>query len=277
MPQNTNNIIEPKKYKRVVAYGCSFTAGDEIADHLILNTTFKECNELKKKYSSQWVFYDVYKLYEESATKFMSNYSWSAQLANLLHLPYVNRAEPGSSLDHIYFKIYSDYLNKFIDKNDLILVGITSPGRISYWDKEVGLSSTILLNYIEHIKKLDKQARIAITELYDDNILVLNYFLFLQNLSNLKNILDVKLQIMSTSNTPGHINFKDLINPEINKIILDIFNNIDNILVRDIGLDNHFTEAIGICGFGHPPLEAHTFLAKTIYKKCVVYPSDTYL
>lgn len=269
MQQHTNNIIEPKRYKRIVAYGCSYTAGDEIADHLILNTTFKECNVLKKQYKEQWLFYHAYNLYEESAKKLMGNLSWAGQLANLCNLPFENRSQPGSSLDHIYVKIYSDYINNFIDRNDLILVGITSPGRISFWNKHT-LDSMTIVNYIEHYKKLDKQSQMAISELFDDNIILLNYFLNLQNLSNLKNILDIRLQVMLTHNTPGHKNFMYSINNEINGIIIDMCKKIDNILVREVGLDNHFAHTIGFCGYGHPPLESHTYLAQLIYKMRVI-------
>ena len=38
---------------RLVAYGCSHTAGSELADHIMLDTDIKTCDELKRKYLSQ--------------------------------------------------------------------------------------------------------------------------------------------------------------------------------------------------------------------------------
>ena len=39
-----------KKINRIVAYGCSYTVGDEIMDHDVLGMTFEECNDIKQKY-----------------------------------------------------------------------------------------------------------------------------------------------------------------------------------------------------------------------------------
>ena len=35
---------------RLVGYGCSHTAGSELADHIMLDTDIKTCDELKRKY-----------------------------------------------------------------------------------------------------------------------------------------------------------------------------------------------------------------------------------
>ena len=49
-----NKIIE---FDRIVAFGCSHTAGSELADHIMLNKSLEETNELKNKLSSQTDFY----------------------------------------------------------------------------------------------------------------------------------------------------------------------------------------------------------------------------
>jgi len=263
-----NNKINPKLYKRVVGYGCSYTAGDEIADHLILNISFEECKKLKKKFSNQTQFYNHYNIVHQH--EMLWSNSWAAQLANLINLPYLNRATPGSSIGHIYFDIYKDYVNKLISKDDLILVGITEPSRIMYWDEESSkLDSCPLSHYLQ---KLDKQSGMAVSDLCSDNILIFSYFCHLQNISNLKNILDIRLQYMCPEpildiKRPGGP-FK--ITKVVDNILIHMYKDIDNILLKNDNLQDSYLEIVGHCGYGHPPLESHTNLAQKIYKECVI-------
>ena len=39
-----------KKINRILAYGCSYTAGDEIMDHIKMGISFEECNQIKQRY-----------------------------------------------------------------------------------------------------------------------------------------------------------------------------------------------------------------------------------
>jgi len=262
-----SNIINRKSFKRVIAYGCSFTAGDEIVDHLLLNISFEKCNELKSKFPTQEMFYKHYNLVNFKGNKFMENYSWSGQLAQMLNLPYQSRAVPGCSMGHIYFKIYNDYLKKEISSDDLILVGITSPNRIMYWNPDLSMLDSTPINC--YLEKIDSFGQKAIMDVYDDNILILNYFSHIQNVYSLKNILNIRMQHMLSDNVPNHTQFRYNIRPELDKIIRDIHNRCDNILCPDITLQNKYTTELGRCGFFHPPLEAHTYLAEVIYDRCV--------
>lgn len=263
-----SNIIDPKLYKRVVSYGCSFTAGDEIVDHLLLNMTFEECNALKQEFKNQEQFYKHYNFNNYSGHEFMEKHSWSGQLAKLCNLPYINRAMPGSSMGHIYFKIYRDYLNNQIDKNDLILVGITSPDRIMFWDKNLTeLDASPLPTYLN---KIDPFGRRAVSELYDDNILILTYFSFLQNVYNLNKFLNIRMQNMLSDNIPGHVQFRYQVRPDVDNIIKHLYDSMDNICLKDESLQNKFFTVLGRCGFLHPPLESHTYLAEQIYNTCVI-------
>jgi len=263
-----NNKINPKLYKRVVGYGCSYTAGDEIADHLILNVSFEECKKLKKKFSNQVEFYNHYNIVHQH--EMLWSNSWAAQLANLINLPYLNRANPGSSMGHIYFDIYKDYVNKLISKDDLILVGITSPLRIMYWHEDRSQFDSCPLSH--YLQTLDKQSRKAVSDLCSDNILIFSYFCHLQNISDLKNILDIRLQHMIPD---GILDIRQRGDPfKITKVVENIcihmYKNMDNILLNNDSLIDMYYEIVGHCGYGHPPLESHTNLAQKIYKECVI-------
>ena len=43
-------LEDMKKINRILAYGCSYTAGDEIMDHIKMGISFEECNRIKQRY-----------------------------------------------------------------------------------------------------------------------------------------------------------------------------------------------------------------------------------
>ena len=145
------NKINPASIDRIIAYGCSFTAGDEIVDHLLLNLSFKEVNKLKKNYSNQVEFYKKFDI--EFPNDLMRQSSWAGQLAKLLNKPFISKAYPGFSISQSYFQIYNDWKNNLITNKDLVLVGLTGPSRLVWFNKNLQkLDSAPLLNYLENCK-----------------------------------------------------------------------------------------------------------------------------
>lgn len=265
------NKINPESIDRVIAYGCSFTAGDEIVDHLLLNVSFDEVNKIKKNYSNQVEFYE--KLSIEFPNDTMRRNSWAGQLAKLLNKPFVSKAYPGYSIAQSYFQIHSDWKNNFITDRDLILLGLTGPSRIMWYNKELKvLDSAPLLNYIENCN-YDTTEQKPLLELFDDNLTAFNYFSFLNNVQQLKNHINIRIQPMTANNTVDSKHFSLLgIDSNIMKYCLDVFDDCQNITLlskeylRNKTIDPKFT----LCRYGHPPLESHIELAIKIYDRCVI-------
>ena len=265
------NKINPESIDRVIAYGCSFTAGDEIVDHLLLNVSFDEVNKIKKNYSNQVEFYE--KLSIEFPNDIMRNNSWAGQLAKLLNKPFINKAYPGYSIAQSYFQIYSDWKNNFITNKDLILLGLTDPSRIVWFNEELKvLDSAPLLNYIENCNYNDVEKK-PILELFDDNLTAFNYFSFLNNIQQLKNHLNIRIQPMTANNTINSKHFSLLgIDSNILKYCLSVFDDCQSIILlsKEYLKNKTIDPKVTLCGYGHPPLESHIELAIKINDRCVI-------
>ena len=111
------------KYKRIVAYGCSFTAGDELADSLVLGLPEEEIDLLKRSGISRNDLYG--NLYSE-CIRIGKNLSWVRWLADRYNVPYSNRAHPGGSIQQMVYRIERDYYNGLTNDDDLVIVGLTS-------------------------------------------------------------------------------------------------------------------------------------------------------
>lgn len=134
------------KIDRIIAYGCSLTAGDELGDEYFFGPGIEE---MKKKY-----FCDVEKCYGdkwEELKKYNRTISWPNYVAEKLGVECVNRAQSGSNLGNVIFKILDDYYSNKITENDLILVGLSSPGRFFYFVELWGevAEATSVFNYPE--------------------------------------------------------------------------------------------------------------------------------
>lgn len=263
--------IDPSNYERVVAYGCSFTAGDEIVDHELLGMTFEEVNKLKKSYNSQNDFYTHHEI--DLPHPLMQYSSWAGQLAKLCKLEFVSYANPGFSLGQSYFDLYNHYKSGLVTDKDLILIGLTSPTRITYFDQEKKfVYSSPLHNYIE-MKRLSYPAKKAVLDVCDENMMTFQYFNQLHCINVMKHFLNIRIQPMSIYNTVHRdkFMFAELHKP-ILKYALSVWDDARDItLLRNNFLVNAEEEGKAkYCGFGHPALEYHTRLAQQIYDNCVL-------
>src|SRR6056300_213786 len=103
---------------RIVAYGCSITAGTELGDHHVLGKTIAEVDTLKRSLGLQkWQQLELkYNLQEEGRRR-----SWVAHLARELQCEYLNLAQSGSSIDQCLLRMK----NQLHNADDLIIVGLT--------------------------------------------------------------------------------------------------------------------------------------------------------
>lgn len=129
------------KFNRVAAYGCSHTAGSELADHLFWETpaTREEVDKIKRKYVSNGPsdFYTDYKfLGDEKILAIQNQLSWAGQVAKRLGVPVLNRGIAGSSMQAMIYAIERDLAAGVITDHDLILVGATSMERWMHFEQE---------------------------------------------------------------------------------------------------------------------------------------------
>lgn len=131
----------PKNFNKIIAYGCSHTAGAELADHLLLGIDIETCNKLKKNYNSfdSWVksYINDKKIQDqlffphgddiEVANKKLS---FVQKIADRLGVMCENNSIGGNSQQGIYYQLINDHIDKKITPNDLILICNTLPTRI---------------------------------------------------------------------------------------------------------------------------------------------------
>lgn len=121
------------KYNRIVAYGCSFTAGDELADAQVLGIPENEIDELKRSGLTRKELYGRQRTDINDVSKTLS---WVRWLADRYNVAYSNRAVGGGSIQQMVFRLERDLRLGHINDDDLVLVGLTSMYRWFQFDRE---------------------------------------------------------------------------------------------------------------------------------------------
>jgi len=250
---------------RIIAYGCSYTAGDEIMDHVALGISFEECNQLKREYllKNEKSPNHTSKFKKDFNIRWDDplhrNSSWAGQLAKLMNVSFENRATNGSGLDEQYFKIHHDYAQGLILKDDLVLIGLTSMNRmIDFRSKTTTLISKNIPD--------DSGSRLLL-DIYNDDYIVFHYFKTLDLFNGLRSKMRLLMQPMVDHMLPYQLNRLNVPNTRI--FAKDIWkNSISNILLPEDYLRSPIVNGVkNKCAFGHPTLESHTELAEKIYKQ----------
>jgi hypothetical protein len=118
---------------RIVAYGCSYTAGDEFLDSSI----HPDAEKIKKKNMRDWFDYksSVDPALIKTLLSKQLNMAWPAILASRMSLAVDNRAIGGNSLPKMLYQVETDYQQGKILPKDIVLVGLTSYERNLYFSK----------------------------------------------------------------------------------------------------------------------------------------------
>lgn len=257
------------KFNRVVAYGCSYTVGQELPDHEILNLSEDEVDTIKRNLGVSR-FYSKYKRKIPSKLKRKENeLSWARWFSDELGVDYANRAQSGSSVQWSIYKIESDLASGFLKDTDLIVVGLTTVDRWFYLDKTCW-PRTPLLGWPTHEWKTQEFYHEFITHAATDYTLFYNYYQsvkYLDMLSkNLGNRLIQQFTVDTFSNyvslsskkiqnsplvemTKQLLNFESIVDPEFS------FKS----LITDFEKDSH--------GFSHPKLRLHKLFANKLAEK----------
>jgi hypothetical protein len=269
--------------KRAIFYGCSNTAGTELADADIFDMSLQEVNELKLSLSrTAW----NNKLYAKVALiqknlldsarayydKMCNEYSYAKHLGDMLSVECVNFAEPGSSQKKILFNILSDLSKGYYKSGDVVFVGATSPVRDMIIDDTGELHNFVM----SHKTSLDH-----LSSVYEALMIVNNeYQVALNNMILLRTIHSVLHQekipcvfIETHPYTPHpsvgvHSNEKFVHQPtnkpvikQLKKIYQDTLNKINFVPVGTV-----YKYDGDKCAFGHAGPEHHKLFAQEVYE-----------
>lgn len=125
------------------AYGCSYTFGSELADHLTINSSVAKTEKIKRRLGHD-KFYGTYGFGDKGKE---NQLAYPAYIAKTIGLEtYENRAYPGSGTLNMFYKILNDINENLITKDDIIFVGLTSFNRFAWFNTtgklEVGLPTS---------------------------------------------------------------------------------------------------------------------------------------
>ena len=251
------------KYKRIVAYGCSFTAGDELPDAEVLGMREEDVDSLKRSGITRA---ELYGRKHADAVRAGKNLTWVRWLADKYQVPYSNRSVGGGSIEQMIFRIERDYRIGKVSDDDLVLVGLTSMYRWFQFDNN-GAEHSWVFSY-----SLDKTSEMndALVKYYvnDYNIIwryysLLNYLQMLsEKHSNIKMVHAISPfsceKEFIVDNNKLDVNFKKMI---------DSFE-ITNIINKNWGMGDlysHIPKEESTHGWGHPKIKYQKEFANLLY------------
>lgn len=186
--ENTFNV------NRIVAFGCSFTAGTELLDDR-LNPYFVD---LKNKLDAYQWWEKLKKDPEQmklqlELRKQEPNYAWPAHLASYLGIDFVNYAQPGNSNELMCWQIEKRFESGEITEDDLVLIGTTGTQRSMFFSNNYPEPVPFLLSNIESYKvELSDQ----ITKYFTDDRLLWNYYRDLKSFESIKQKINGRLFVV---------------------------------------------------------------------------------
>lgn len=272
-------------FKRLVAYGCSLTAGDELSDHLCLGIDFETCNDLKRKQGTpdKWEQSRhegrrvIEYLRRNDFREKNKELSYVGKLANLLGIECVNNAKPGNAIAHMYYEFVRDFLDDKIKKDDLVLIGCTLIPR--YLSMQYKLNKfqaegrPITCDFKHSANELD-----ALLKIYTDEKLVWEFYNWLAMFVFFAQQNNIKLVMVAPTPSdidPNHPEFQfGDVDHSVIKFAHKVWDDISTkAMITDKGLENFFIdpENENWAGFLHFPEHNHQGLAEHLHSKLKVF------
>lgn len=259
------------KFKRLVAYGCSYTQGDELLDE----TYIPGANEIKKIQGREiwWkTLLDTYPgLDKQEYNERCKFHAWPRHLADRMGIPWVNRAYPGNSIYNMIYKIDQDLANGDILDTDLVILGITSPNRLIYVDYE-GRGKTLHLGYINGWPEKFEQGYPFFIKWMTDPTIMFHFSIALRTLLHMAQN-RLKDQLYFVECDPRAMHLTKYIEPPLDQSVVKtlepIYSDFKNsgLMISDrnmyIGQPEEYKLALG-----HLSEAAHIDWAKHLYENC---------
>lgn len=172
------------KFERLVAYGCSHTAGAETQDEDYI----PNADSIKKEIGMSKFLVEYSNVFNKNIDEYIDagkKKSYIRHLADSINLPYDNRAIPGSSLAHQIYSIEQDLADNNIKNSDLIIIGITGKDRLLAFEGDD--PKTILLSHPHTYPEFISQYEKSFLNYFSDQIITFQNLMLFQYLLNLAN------------------------------------------------------------------------------------------
>jgi hypothetical protein len=262
-------------FNRIVAYGCSHTAGSELADHLFWHEpiTAVELDKIKRGYNDNRTdFYNKNpRLCSLEAIGVQSQLSWAAQVAKRLDVDFLNKGLSGGSMQSIVYLIERDFADGVISENDLILVGATSMDRWMYFSEEERFgwphAATPIIGY-PGLWPTEKFHNDFVEHVADDYFTLYNYFNTLKYLDLLSSNFNGRILVQPLHQTVNdYIRFVS--SKSLNKRfigMIESINKFSSIIDHNVCFGNlvDWQNESQVHGFNHPHIKYHEQLADII-------------
>jgi hypothetical protein len=268
-------------YTRIITYGCSFTAGDELGDAEVLGWTEDELEKYSKKNkvpSSVELFHDFLKL-DQSVVKKIYDYnrtlSWPNYVAKHFNVSLVNKARGGGSNEWMIQQYLKDKQLGLFRDTDLILFGLTSPMR---WFQFNNKGQELFGVFFQRWPEINDNLQKALTEnwlnIYN---LAYNFSKSIQFISNESDLNAGRIKMCHAFMNPGTFRawFNDELNEDPRKLeffnsVMEMYNK-HHILRSNECIANltHFdeTDRRKYQTFGHPTRRYHEIYANLIIEE----------
>lgn len=259
------------KFKRLVAYGCSYTQGDELLDE----TYVPGANDIKKFQGREiwWkTLLDAYPgLDKQEYNERCKSHAWPRHLADRMGIPWVNRACPGNSNHNMIYNIDRDLVNGDILDTDLVILGITSPNRFILIDHE-GRDKTLHLGYLDVWPLELKHGYPFFVKLWNDPAIMFQFSIALRTLLHMaQNRLKNQLYFVECDPRSMHLTkyIEPPLNPSIVKTLEPAYSDFKNsgLMISDRNMYTGQPEEYKL-GFGHLAEAAHIDWVKHLYENC---------
>jgi hypothetical protein len=259
------------KFTRLVAYGCSYTQGQEIIDEEYI----PGANEIKKIQGRDAFWETLLNKYphltRDSYNELNKPHAWPRHLADRIGIPWVNRALPGSSIYNMIYRIERDLANGNISPTDLVILGVTSPNRLIHID-HLGRDDTLHLGYLHAWPRDLKDGYPFFIKWMNDPVITFHFSIALRALLHTAQT-RLKNQLYFVECYPRSMNITDYVNPPLHPsivktlepIYLDFKNSGLMISERHMYMGQPQEYQLA---FGHLAEAAHVDWAEHLYENC---------
>jgi len=267
-------VIGDKKIKidKIIAFGCSFTAGAELLDHIIhrdsdLIKTKHGATYWKEKYVDKAEPHII-----KRHKKLEPGLAWAGQIAKKLNISFESRAQGGSSLAWSLMKLEEAILNGDITPTTLVLFGVTTKERGIHISMNKPSPQSYLLGHPNWWPDTSWDEK-TVTSIFNDGQLLWQHLLCLDRIVQLSEDLGNRLQVFEMIQT---IRFEDSysIHPDIVNILKYKYENVckhRNVHASKSLLELCESNSKNLHGSGHPKADIHEQYADYILRNIIKY------
>lgn len=272
---------------KIFAYGCSFTSGEELMDHVVIDKlSEQEVDRIKREYTNHRTgdFYAKYftpeycsnpawfvnpdpKHVAQKVREYQEQFAWPRWLSDKFNVPWVNRGLGGSSLAYSIHKLEEDLLSGNITDKSLVVIGAPAPNR-QFWIDDSGEEHNIIYGHFNaqwwNWPNKKSYEEYVLQYANPKNMLCKYYqeLKYLDLLSSRHNNRILWFTISTSWDALIPWYGQGQIDGHISETMI---NTAENFQSRLKTAQYFTTESYPVCGFGHAKYDKHVELSETIY------------